>query len=62
MNQPRYCTRCGALLGRSKPRLTGYDGYTGLPHHEVDYRCPNRRWWNLWHDRVTITNDPIYTA
>ncbi len=49
----RYCEWCGARLGRSRPKITHYDTMTGKPFYEVQYVCPNKRWWHLKHDKYS---------
>jgi hypothetical protein len=55
--ESRYCSTCGALMGRGKPRVIGYDEYTGKPVHETVFRCPNWGFFKFWHSAVTVDDD-----
>lgn len=47
----RYCSKCGALLV-NKEVHSSFDIDTGKDLSHVISTCPNRRWYNIGHDRV----------
>lgn len=54
----RYCGSCGARMGFGRPKLEGYDEFTGKPWFTTIFRCPNARIWKIGHSSLTVTNNP----
>lgn len=45
----KYCYSCGSLLTPSR-RGGRYNTETGEEYIRFDYKCPNKKWWNIVHE------------
>lgn len=46
----RYCNKCGEKVIKTIHFVT-YDQHYGDALYEVNYRCPNKKWYNSHVDR-----------
>lgn len=44
-----YCYTCGDRT-ITLYLVYGYDEKTGKPLFSKQYNCPNKKWWQIWHD------------
>ncbi len=45
----QYCRYCGSLLLQT-PWYGSYDNDTGERYESIEYRCPEKKWWQFWHE------------
>ncbi len=54
-NKP-YCTYCGRQM-TATPIFLHFDAKTGERLYKIQFKCPNKHWWNL-HDAGFLGDKP----